>query len=75
MIEKKIEIEVVSANLKMNLTPDKSEALSEFKEKLLNVFGKSLLDLQFAPDIVCAEKIENIWVFENIIKNIEIRLS
>ena len=32
MIEKKIEIEVVSANLKMNLTPDKSEALSEFKE-------------------------------------------
>jgi hypothetical protein len=51
MVEKEVEVEILVANLEMNLPTDKGETGSQLQKELLDVVNEGLLDLGFAAGI------------------------
>ncbi len=66
MVEKEVEVEILVAYLKMNLPTEKGETGSQLQKELLDVVAEGLLDFGLSAWIGCAQKVEEVGVFENL---------
>src|SRR5687767_2971911 len=73
MIEKQIEVVILSADGEVHLPSHKRESHTERNKKFLDVLDEPLLEIAFACGRGEREKIENIRVFKRLLR--EVRLS
>jgi hypothetical protein len=73
VVEEQIEIEVLAADLEMNLPADEGEASSELEEKLRDVLDERSLELDLAGFLADAEEVEVIGVLETFACEIGLR--
>ena len=72
MVEKKVEVKVVTADFQVHLTTDKGKSLTEFEKEGFDMIDELSFEFGLSVDVVCSEKIENVGVFENLCREVRV---
>jgi hypothetical protein len=73
VVEEQIEVEVLLADLQVDLSPDKSEARAKLEQELLHVGEQSRLDRAFVGVVAQVQEVEDIGVLGDLLSQIGLR--
>ena len=73
MIEKKINVEILSGDFEVILATDKGESNAEFEEEFANMLEQAVFEIPLMRRFAQTEKIKGIGVFEKTLRQFGLR--
>lgn len=73
MVEQKIDVEILAADLKVKLPPDKGKALAQFQHETGDPFHQGGFKLPLVGLVSDTEKVENVGVLEGFAGKVGLR--